>query len=352
MPVRRKKSSPEVARDGGRSISLKELAQHLQLSPTTLSLVLNDSPAAASIPQKTRKRILEAASGLGYRPNFLARSLRSQRTYTIGVLVPKLSDGYAGMVMSGIEEYLLKQGYVYLVVSHGHRSELLAEMPRLLYDRCVEGLIGVAAAYDQKLPLPVVTISDHSETPGVRRIVLDHNAAAELALGHLVELGHRDIAVIQGQEFISDARVRWHSIQSVARGMNVPIDPMLVVRLGGDGPSPETGYEAAKMLLASGKPFTALFAFNDISAIGAIRAFRESGRRVPEDISVVGFDDIASAAFHIPALTTIRQPLKQMGSMAAEFLLRRIAEPNASWPDEVQVEPELLVRESTSRAPA
>lgn len=216
----------------------------------------------------------------------------------------------------------------------------------------MEGLIGVDTPYDQRLPVPVVCISGHLRTPGVTRIVLNHTMAAELALRHLKELGHRDIAFIQGQDFSSDTKVRWDSIRNVARRMDLPVAPALVVQLGGDSPSPETGYVAARQLVASGKPFTALFAFNDVSAIGAMRALREAGRRVPEDVSVVGFDNIPSAAFHIPAITTICQPLQRMGALAAEVLLKRIAKPDAACPEELEVEPELIVRESTCPAPA
>lgn len=336
----------------GRSISLKELAKHLKLSPTTLSLVLNDAPTAASIPQETKDRIVAAARTYNYRANFLARSLRSQRTYTVGVLVPELSEGYAALVLSGIESFLIERGYVYLVASHRHKTKLLGHLPRFLYERCVEGLIGVDTPYDQQLPLPVVCISGHLRTPGVTRIVLNHNMAAELALGHLKELGHSAIAFIRGQDFSSDTKVRWDSIRTMARRMDLRVSTALVAQLGGDTPSPETGYIAARQLLASQKPFTALFCFNDVSAIGAIRALQEAGRPVPQAVSVVGFDDIPSAAFHIPSLTTICQPLHRMGALAAEVLLKRIAEPDAPCPEEFVVEPELIVRESTCAAPA
>ncbi len=352
--VPHRKSTPHAGtvNPAGRAISLKELAKHLKLSPTTLSLVLNGSPGAASIPQETQDRIFAAAKSFNYRANFLARSLRSQRTYTVGVLVPELSEGYSAMVLSGIESFLLEQGYLYLVASHWHKPKLLGQLPRFLYERCVEGLIGVDTPYDQHLPLPVVCISGHLRTPGVTRIVLNHTTAAELALGHLKELGHRDIAFIRGQDFSSDTKVRWDSIRLVARRMNLPVASALVAQLGEESPSPKPGYLAARQLMASEKPFTALFAFNDVSAIGAMRALREAGRRVPEDVSVVGFDNIPSAAFHIPAVTTICQPLQRMGALAAEVLLKRIAEPNAVCPDELVVEPELVVRESTCPAPA
>jgi LacI family transcriptional regulator len=330
---------------------LKELAAHLNLSPTTLSLVLNESAAASAIPQETKDRIFEAARKFNYRPNFIARSLRAQRTYTIGVLVPELSDGYSAMVLSGVEDHLLQEGYFYFVASHRHRAELLERYPQFFLDRSVEGLIAVDTPQRHALPLPVVSVSGHHDVEGMTNIVLDHELAARLAISHLVELGHRRIALIKGQEFSSDTEVRSRRIIEAAARLKVPIHASLTAQLEGDSPSPETGYVAAKRLLGAGKPFTALFAFNDISAIGAIRALGEAGLGVPEDVSVIGFDDVHAAAFHNPALTTIRQPLHQMGKLAAKQLLERIANgPDASFPEIVTVEPELVVRQSTARA--
>jgi LacI family transcriptional regulator len=148
----------------------------------------------------------------------------------------------------------------------------------------------------------------------------------------------------------SDSKDRWDSICRVAAEMGVEIDPELVVQLDSDDPTPMVGYPIAKQLLAHKKPFTALFAYNDISAIGAIRAFQEQGLRVPQDVSVVGFDDIPAAAFQIPSLTTVRQPLNRMGEVAAQSLLERI-EGRKDCSQEIAIEPELVVRESTGKAP-
>jgi DNA-binding LacI/PurR family transcriptional regulator len=334
-----------------RPVSLKDLAAHLDLSTATLSIVLNASAAAAAIPQETKDRIFEAARKFNYRPNFIARSLKAQRTYTLGVMVPELSIGYAAMVLSGIEDQLLQEGYFYFVASHRHRNELIERYPQLFLERCVEGLIAVDTPRRHPSTLPVVSVSGYDDTPGVTNIVLNHRRAAELALEHLIGLGHRSIAVIKGQSFSTDTDVRWDSIRDLALELNTPIDPMLVVQLEGDSPSPETGYEATKKLLSGGACFTAVFAFNDVSAIGAIHALQEAGLRVPEDVSVIGFDDVHAAAFHNPALTTIRQPLYQMGNLAAQHLLKRIANgAQAPYPELVTVEPELVIRQSTRTA--
>ncbi|HKX33153.1 MAG TPA: LacI family DNA-binding transcriptional regulator [Blastocatellia bacterium] len=332
-------------------VSLKALAAYLGLSPTTLSLVLNGSALANTIPQETKDRIFEAARKFDYRPNFIARSLRSARTYTLGVLVPELSDGYSAMVLSGVEDQLLKEGYFYFVASHRHRADLIERYPRMLLDRCVEGLIAVDTPVPREPHYPVVTVSGHHDFKGLTNVLLDHRQAAKLALEYLVSLGHRQIAVIKGQEFSSDTRVRWEAIREESERLGLSITPPLVAQLEGDLPSPETGFVAARKLLSAGRQFTALFAFNDVSAIGAIRAFQEAGYRVPDEISVIGFDNIYSAEFHNPALTTIGQPLREMGRQAAEYLLKRIAEgPDAAVPEEVVLEPQLIIRQSTAIA--
>ena len=328
-------------------MSLKRLAEHLDLSPATVSLVINRSTVADSIPQETKDRIFAAARKFKYRPNFFARSLRTQRSFTIGVIVPEVSEGYSATVMSGVEDYLLQEGYFYFVASHRHRADLIEEYPRMFMERSVDGLIAVDTPWTHNLSVPVVTVSGHNKVKGVVNIVLNHERAAEVALKHLFHLGHRQIAFIKGQAFSSDTEIRWNTIKRAAAKLDLKINPDLVSQLRGDSPSPQVGYSTTKSLLASAEPFTALFAFNDISAMGAIRALRESGLRVPEDVSVVGFDDIQSAGYHNPGLTTVRQPLREMGRTAAELLLKRINRPQADHQDHHIVEPELVVREST-----
>src|SRR5947209_9779306 len=196
------RSKPTLAskahKNARESISLKTLAEHLGLSKTAVSLVINRVPAAKSIPHRTQELIRAAARELNYRPNHLARSLRQQRSYTIGVLVPEISEGYAALVMSGIEDHLLQEGYFYFVVSHRHRADLIEEYPRLLQQRAIEGLIAVDTDCQAAAPIPVVAVSGHRELAGVTNILLNHAKASRLALEHLAALGHRKIAVIKG----------------------------------------------------------------------------------------------------------------------------------------------------------
>jgi LacI family transcriptional regulator len=155
---------------------------------------------------------------------------------------------------------------------------------------------------------------------------------------------------MKGNPLSSDSADRWDAICKVASQIGMKIDPELTIHIDTDDPTPMLGYPYAKRLLASGKRFTALFAYNDMSAIGAIRAIQEQGLRVPQDVSVIGFDDIPGAAFYTPSLTTVRQPLNRMGEVAAQSLLERI-EGKKDYPSEIAIEPELVVRESTAKAP-
>ena len=350
MPGKTKAKLPKAGDTGSvTAVSLKQLAKHLKLSTTTLSLVLNEAPSAASIPQETKDRIFKAAREMNYRPNYLARSFRVQRTHTLGVIVPELSDGYSAMVLNGVEAVLSKEGYFYLTASHLHREDLLKENPLLLIERRVEGIIVVDTPIRFDPVLPIVNVAGHEDLDGVTNVALNHQHAAEFGIGHLFNLGHRRIAIIKGQPFSSDTDVRWRTIHDAARRRGIEIDPRLTVQLVDDSRSPEVGYAAMKTLLARGERFTAVFAFNDISAIGSIRALEEMGLRVPQDVSVMGFDDIYAAAYHNPALTTIRQPLFEMGMLAARTLLDRLSDGSAEIPQTLDVEPELVVRQSTAR---
>jgi DNA-binding LacI/PurR family transcriptional regulator len=331
-------------------MTLKALAQHVGLTPGTVSVVLNDSPSAHSIPQETKNRIIAAAKELNYRPNFFARTLRNKRTYTIGVIAEEIGDSYGSMVISGIEAYLRKMDYFFLTVVHRHDEHLLSQYSQLLLQRGVEGFITVDTTVYEAPSLPTVAVAGHKRVKGVTNIVLDHVRAATLALNHLADLGHERIAFMKGNPLSSDSKDRWKAICEVAQKIGLKIDPGLTVQIDIEDPTPQLGYPFAKQLLARQKPFTALFAYNDISAIGAMRALQEQGLRVPQDVSVVGFDDIPSAAFNTPTLTTVRQPLARMGQVAAQTLLERIAGKN-DYPSEIAIEPELVVRESTAKAP-
>ena len=266
------------------------------------------------------------------------------------MIAEEIGDSYGSLIISGIEEYLRQKDYFFLTVVHRHNPELLSRYSQLLLQRGVEGFITVDLQLSEPLLLPTVAVPGHKILPGVTNIVLDHHHAARAALTHLLELGHKDIAFLKGQSFSSDSEYRWGAICQVAEDLKIEIKPELTVQIDIDDSTPLLGYPFGKKLLERQVPFTALFAYNDISALGAMRAFQEAGLRVPQDISVIGFDDIQGSAYSTPSLTTVRQPLAHMGRLAAETLLGRI-EGSKEYLAEIPIEPELVVRKSTAEAP-
>lgn len=333
-----------------RPVTLQMVAERVGLTKGTCSAVLNKSAASRSIPAHTQERILAAARELNYRPSFHARNLGTKRTYMIGVVTQEIGDFYGSPIISGIERYLRQKRYFFLTVAHRHDPELLENYSHLLLDRGVEGFITIDTIMDRPLPLPTVAVPGHLRLKDVTNVVLDHRRGARLALRHLLELGHTDIAFMKGAQVSPDSEDRWNCICEVAAELGVRMPASLVVQLESDDGTPQLGYPFAKKLLARGRPFTALFAYNDISAIGSIRALQEAGLRVPEDVSVVGFDDIRIAVHNNPTLTTVRQPLEKMGEAAARTLLERL-EDHRPWIPKIVIEPEFVIRDSTGPAP-
>jgi DNA-binding LacI/PurR family transcriptional regulator len=318
-----------------------------------VSRVISNSATTHRIATETQKRVLEAAAALNYKPNLVARGLRKKQSFTVGVMVPEISEGYAACVLGGIEDALLEEKFFYFVVSHRHRPELLDGYPHLLLSRAVEGIIAVDTPIEDDLPVPIVAVSGHRRKNKILTIELDHLTAARYALSHLAELGHRKIAFIKGQTFSSDTPARWKAIRQVCSILGISIDPELVVQLEGTAPGSEPGYLATQKLLHRGGRFTAIFSFNDASALGAIAALHEAGLHVPRDVSIVGFDDIPSAATVHPGLTTVRQPLYEMGRIAAENLLSLIRKESGPPPQHaILVSPTFIKRRSTNKAPS
>jgi LacI family transcriptional regulator len=340
------------SRGNGR-VTLKFLASHLNLSPTTISVVISGAPLACTIAQATKDRIWEAVREFNYRPNLFARYLHAKRTFCVAVLVPDIGDEFSSSLISGIEAKLAENGFFYFVVSHRGAPDLIETSPDTLLDRGVEGMIFINTWLRRPLPVPVVAVSDITDAPGVSSILIDNSRAASLALKHLVSLGHRNVAFFKGPAGNGDTDDRWRSMTRAAERFGIEVRPEWVRQLGtypecNNTTMADLGYQQAKELLASSRDFTALMAFNDGSAIGAIRAFRDAGLSVPRDISVVGFDDIEQAAFIVPRLTTIHQPLREMGELAAETLIKRIDDATYN-PGKIVVKPRLVLRESTAR---
>lgn len=335
--------------------TLKMLARHVGLTPGTVSAVLNNTRACRSVPEQTKNRIFAAARELNYKPDFWARALRLKRTYTIGVIAAEIGDPYGSNIIGGIERHLREREFFFLTTVHRHQEDLLQSHSRLLLERGAEGLITIDTSISQPLAVPAVAVAGHRSVEGVTNIIIDHHAGVRRALQHLAELGHRDVAFMKGPIASSDSQERWRSVVDVASELGIDIQPELIVELndleGNAARTPEHGYPFAEELLRRNRPFTALFAYNDNSAIAAVRVFQEAGLRVPEDISVIGFDDIQPASYTRPGLTTVRQPLQEMGEIAARTILDRI-EGRGDYMPEIAIRPKFVVRKSTAHAPA
>jgi LacI family transcriptional regulator len=343
-------------------VTIRDVAKESGFSSTTVSIVLNNAPLARYIPVVTKKRIERAAQKLGYRPNQFARSLRSKRSHTVGVMVFDMTDPYCTLVLRGIENTLYQASYLPILTDvHNERSRFERYLEMLL-DRRIEGLIVLAnwlfldinlLGDLERSKIPIAMIGCELKTDSMSSVIVDNEVGGYVALEHLHSLGHRKIAFIRGPRALTDSSPRWRGIRDCAKNCNLEIDSRLVVDLpeSRDPTSSfEAGYKLTEELLKQDRSFTALLAFDDMSAFGAIRALTKAGLRVPEQCSVIGFDDVATSALYTPALTTVRQPMESMGSAAAGIVIDGInagLEKRDTTGSHRKVAPELVVREST-----
>src|SRR5713101_8004748 len=358
----RERSSRSVFKVKALTVTIRDVAKESGFSSTTVSIVLNNAPLARYIPAVTKKRIERAAQKLGYRPNKFARSLRSKRSHTVGVMVFDMTDPYCTLVLRGIENTLYQSSYLPILTDvHNERSRFERYLEMLL-DRRIEGLVVLAnwlfvdinvLADLEKNNIPTATVGRELKNDNVSSVIVDNAAGARAALEHLHSLGHRKIAFIRGPRQLSDTEPRWRGVRTLARERDLELDSRLVVDLPESGDplsSFEQGYKLTEELLHRRRPFTALMAFDDMTAFGAIRALVKAGIRVPDQCSVVGFDDVSPAAIYSPALTTVRQPMEIMGTAAATIVLEAINATLEKKPTRTihrRIVPELIVREST-----
>ncbi len=343
-------------------ITIREVAGESGFSVTTVSMVLNNGAGVDRISQRTRNRIWEVARQLGYRPNLHARSLRSNRSQTLGVMVFDLTDPYCTQILRGIQNHIRPSGLFPIVTDlQDDRSQFQTCLDMLL-GRRVEGIISIANPLylDSKLlsefsdrKIPAVVIGRELSNVPVSSVVVDNAVGTRLAIQHLYDLGHSKMAFIKGPDILVDSIQRWQGLESFAAEVGLELDPELIVQIQGRNSTFREAYELTEELLRRPSRFTALITFDDLSACAAIRALSKAGKRVPEDCSVVGFDDIPSAAFYNPPLTTIQQQLEMQGSLGAEIveqLIRAAAEERSMLPKHRKVVPKLVVRDSTCPA--
>jgi len=343
-------------------VTMRDVAEDSGFSPATVSIVLNNAPLARYIAPATKKRIEEVAKKLGYRPNAMARFLRSKRSHTVGLVFFDITDPFCTPVLRGIENALYQSSYVPIFAdAHNQRSRFERYLEMLL-EHHVEALIVVAnwlvvdihvLADLSKRNIPAATIG--WELPGdtVSSVMVDNETGGRMALEHLHQLGHRKIAFIRGPKMLIDSAPRWRGVQKFAHAADLEIDPALVLQLT-DSFDPNSGFEGGQRLteelLQKKKKFTALMAFDDLTALGAIRALTKAGVKVPEQCSVTGFDDVALSALSAPSLTTVRQPLEAMGTNAVNIVMEGVKAglEKREWNSVRQkMNPELVIRDST-----
>lgn len=345
-------------------VTIRDVARESGFSATTVSIVLNDAPLARYIPNTTKKRIETAAKRLGYRPNVFARSLRSRRSHTVGVMVFDATDPFCTLVLRGIQNSLYQASYLPILTDVQNEHARFERYLEMLLDRRVEALIVVAnwlfvnievLGDLEKSNIPTAMIGRELKNEAISSVIVDNELGGYTAVEHLYSLGHRKIAFIRGPKTLTDSAPRWKGVRAFAKARRLQLDEKLIADLP-ESRDPissfETGYKLTEDMLKAKRPFTALMAFDDMTAFGAIRALTRAGLRVPEQCSVVGFDDVAASSLCTPPLTTIRQPMEVMGAMATSIVLEGInavLEKRELAAVHRKVAPELAVRESTRR---
>jgi len=330
-------------------VTISRVAKEAGVSIQTVSRVINNRPDVAS---ETRERILQVINRLGYQPNAIARSLVSRRTRTLGLITADFSDYFFTQVIAGAEVEARKHGYFFMLGSTERNYQDEPEYIRLLTEHHVEGILFARPSTEPsnhhlaelvQQGVPVVTTAYYLPGQPLTVVDVDNVEGGRQSTACLVESGHRQIAMITGVAGWKSVADRSAGYLEILQAANIAYDPALLAE--GDW-SYESGYGAMQTLLARQRSFTALFAQNDRMAIGAMRALREAGRKVPEEVSVVGFDDIPGAAYCEPPLTTVRQPMRQVGEVATRLLIQAIGRPNGGDSQEVLLKTELVRRRS------
>jgi LacI family transcriptional regulator len=335
-------------------ITLKELSRRAGVHPSTVARVLHNDPRQR-VSEQVRERILRLAEELRYRPNSLARSLRTRRSAVLGALIPDIANPFFASVLRGIEDVAAERDYSVILANTDDLPAREARGLEMMRGRQVDGLllatarrqdVAIASLLEERLPF--VLVNRHTDPITPNAVVFDDYAGGCAAVEHLLALGHRRIAHISGSDEISTAHLRRQGYRDTLAWHGIEHDPALEA----PGNFREAGgYEAMQRLLTVPDPPTAVFAVNDLAAAGALNALAEAGLRVPEDVSVIGFNDIFQRARLSPQLSSVQAPSRALGTQAAERLLAMIIDD--VWPDTPLLLPVTLVaRDTTGPAPA
>ncbi len=348
------------------TVTIRDVAKTSGFSASTVSIVLNNAPLARYIPPQTKARIQKAAETLGYHPNVFAKSLRSKRNHTVGVMVFDITDPYCTPILRGIENALYQVSYLPILAdAHNERGRFERYLEMLL-ERRVEGLIVLAnwlfldinlLADIERGKVPTVIIGRELESNATSSVTVDDEGGAYSAVSHLYGLGHRKIAFVRGPKALASSKARWRGVQRFAKDTGLELDPRLIVDLP-DQRNPnvgvDDGFRMTEELLKSKRPFTALMAYDDMTAFGVLRALAKAGIKVPGHCSVIGFDDINPSQIFVPALTSVRQPMEAMGAAAVAIVNDAItagAENRSFTAVHRKLAAELVIRESTRAVP-
>ena len=329
-------------------ITIKDVADRADVSIQTVSRVINDKP---DVSPETRLRIQATIRELGYQPFVNARGLAARRTYTLGLVTADFSDFWFSQVITGAEQEAQKHGYCFMLGNSTCNPEDEPKFLKLLTQRHVEGVLFVSASCEneynhllrlKEFGIPVVTTGHHIVVPGLTMIDVDNVGGGRKATQYLIGLGHRHIAMITGPSGWKSVSDRSEGYLQAMQAAALPIDPDLIL----EGTwLHRAGYENTRLLLEKKANFSAIFAHNDRIARGVIHALYEAGLKVPEDISVIGYDDIPEAEFSDPPLTTIRQPAEEIGQEATNLLIQMIEDPSIV-PTQIFFDTQLVVRSS------
>ncbi len=328
------------------SVSIYDIAKKAHLAPSTISRALQDHPR---IGAETKTRVRALAEEMGYVPSTIARSLAANQTWTIGMVVAAISDPFMGRIVEGVEQVAIGAGFnVFLSTSQNDRQREIAVVD-VLQQRRVDGIIVVAShlfddgrRYYNRLEVPIVIIDEQEPGGDVRSVAVDDFRGARLAVGHLLALGHRRIGYAGVSNRPRSNRYRLNGYLDALQAAGISPDPALIFAADYIEDHAKRGEASLEPLRAAGA--TAIFCYNDMTAIGLLSACYKVGLSIPDDLSLIGFDDIDMAAYTIPPLTTIRQPRLELGQRAMQMILDLLA---GQIPENQVIDGELVVRQTT-----